>query len=610
MAADSAWEYDRRMPTSAILLAYQERIIALHATASQMRLGQIIALIILIVSIVAIGTLAFLTSTRRAVPLSSAVLPIPVAIYAGKIMGRRNKALLQTLRLQGVYQRGVERLEGRWVGTGTPGDEYATQDDHPYAKDLHVFGEGSLFELLCTCRTDVGRRRLAQYFLTTPTLEEARRRQAAVQELKDNIALRERIQVLGEFSFQESTWNTIAEWLDSPVVKSTKWLRWLALIVSVCLGGSLLAEAAAVVHWSQIAFPAGILLAAGGLLALPYRERVLAAQPALRALSLELGVLREGLGVLETQEFRSPLLKELVEVSVGSAARLKSLERFTKATRERDKEWFYHVSRLLLVGTQLFLRIELWRRLHGPALRRWLGAWGEFEAIMALANYAAEHPQNVFPTFTEQAAATLECEEAGHPLLESDVCVSNDVAWNERTRFYVVSGSNMAGKSTLLRMVGLNVVLAYAGAPVCAAQMKLSRLWICASISIQDSLLNGKSKFMAEVDRLKLALTVDLEQRPVLFLIDEILSGTNSKDRRTATEAILRSLLEQGAIGAISTHDLALTELADLPELAGANVHMGSRADAEPLDFDYVLKPGVTRQSSALAIARLAGVAC
>jgi DNA mismatch repair ATPase MutS len=190
-----------------------------------------------------------------------------------------------------------------------------------------------------------------------------------------------------------------------------------------------------------------------------------------------------------------------------------------------------------------------------------------------------------------------------------DACVRNDICWDDARRFYVISGSNMAGKSTLLRTIGLNLVLAYAGAPVCAERMTASRLAICASIAVQDSLLNGKSKFMAEMERIKLALNVPSEEGPVLFLVDEILSGTNSKDRRMAAEAILRALLQQGAVGALSTHDLALTELAELPELAGANIHMGSRIDSDPMDFDYLLKPGITNQSSALAIARLAGVA-
>jgi DNA mismatch repair ATPase MutS len=161
----------------------------------------------------------------------------------------------------------------------------------------------------------------------------------------------------------------------------------------------------------------------------------------------------------------------------------------------------------------------------------------------------------------------------------------------------------MSGKSTLLRAIGMNAVLAYAGAPVRASTLRLSGLSIFASLSLVDSLLNGRSKFLVEVDRLKQAIESAVENRSVLFLIDEILSGTNSRDRRIAAEAVVRTLVDRGGIGALSTHDLALTEIA-----GGTNVHMGSRHETDPLDFDYILKPGVTREANALAIARMAGV--
>jgi DNA mismatch repair ATPase MutS len=185
--------------------------------------------------------------------------------------------------------------------------------------------------------------------------------------------------------------------------------------------------------------------------------------------------------------------------------------------------------------------------------------------------------------------------------------VRSDVELNRASRFYIVSGSNMAGKSTLLRAIGLNAILAMAGAPVRARTLRMSRLSVCASIAVVDSLLSGKSKFLSEIDRLRQAIEVsDSEQ--VLFLVDEILSGTNSGDRRVAVEAVVRTLVGRGAIGAISTHDLALTEIADDAALGGANVHMGSSGKGDPMDFDYLLKPGVTRETNALAIARMAGV--
>jgi DNA mismatch repair ATPase MutS len=257
---------------------------------------------------------------------------------------------------------------------------------------------------------------------------------------------------------------------------------------------------------------------------------------------------------------------------------------------------------LFLGGTQLCMAVERWQRNHGPALRTWLEAWAEFEALNALAAYAYENPENCFPELTD-GPAYLEANDLGHPLLPRGSCVTNNVELTPQSPFYIVSGSNMSGKSTLLRAMGLNAVLAFAGAPVRARAVRLSGLSIFASLSIVDSLLNGKSKFLAEVDRLRQAIESDVPGRPVLFLVDEILAGTNSRDRRIAAEAVVRTLVTQGAIGALSTHDLALTEIP-----GAVNVHMGSRTDGDPMDFDYRLKPGVTTESNALAIARMAGV--
>jgi DNA mismatch repair ATPase MutS len=166
----------------------------------------------------------------------------------------------------------------------------------------------------------------------------------------------------------------------------------------------------------------------------------------------------------------------------------------------------------------------------------------------------------------------------------------------------------MSGKSTLMRSIGLGAVLAAAGAPMRARKLRLSLFSTCASLSIQDSIQEGVSRFKAELDRLRETIRLAREQPPVLFLIDEIFSGTNSRDRRVAAEAVVRTLVSAGAVGAISTHDLGLAEIADLPGLAGRNVHMGSRQGGGPLDFDYLLKPGVSTETNALAIARLAGV--
>jgi DNA mismatch repair ATPase MutS len=310
---------------------------------------------------------------------------------------------------------------------------------------------------------------------------------------------------------------------------------------------------------------------------------------------------------MEAEQFRSAKLRQLTQQVQNGARTIRKLERLLDALDQRDKDWFYYPSRALAAGTQLCMAIEQWRREHGESLRRWLRAWAEFEALNALAVYSYENPDHTFPDFSS-GEACFEAREVGHPLLPHGSCVGNDVVLSRKCPFYVISGSNMSGKSTLLRAIGLNAVLAFAGAPVRARALRLSGLSIFASLLVVDSLMNRKSKFLAEIDRLRQAIESAVPNRPVLFLVDEIFGGTNSRDRRIAAEAVVRTLISRGAIGALSTHDLTLTEIATAEGMSGANMHMASRNERDPMDFDYRLKPGVTNETNALAIARMAGV--
>lgn len=279
-----------------------------------------------------------------------------------------------------------------------------------------------------------------------------------------------------------------------------------------------------------------------------------------------------------------------------------------RISERRTNDVLYSFSLWFSVGTQLALAIERWRKLYGKDLGRWLDAWAEFEALNALACYAHEHPEHVFPEFVE-GATVFEAQALGHPLLPSHACVGNDVRLNSARPFYLVTGSNMAGKSTWLRALGVNAVLAAAGAPVRATQARISLFTVCPSIGVGDSLSDGKSKFLAEIERLQETTRSAQRRGPVLFLIDEILSGTNSSDRKTIAVALVHVLVDSGAVGVVSTHDHSLIDIADIAGFGGTNVHMASRNPDDPLDFDFRIKPGPAQQSNALAISRMIGIA-
>jgi DNA mismatch repair ATPase MutS len=232
---------------------------------------------------------------------------------------------------------------------------------------------------------------------------------------------------------------------------------------------------------------------------------------------------------------------------------------------------------------------------------------GDFEALLSLAAYTHEHPADPFPQFVE-GPASFAATDLGHPLIPAERVVRNNLSISGKTRILLVSGSNMSGKSTLLRTVGINTVLAMAGAPVRARSLQLTELQIGASIRINDSLHDGSSRFYAEITRLRQLFDLVQGSRPLLFLLDELLQGTNSWDRRRGAEGIVRAFAARGAIGLISTHDLALTDISGLPEGALVNVHFQDELQSGRMIFDFKLRDGVVTKSNAMELMRSIGL--
>jgi hypothetical protein len=528
---------------------------------------------------------------------SGTLFAIPPILLLGaflqfrEVLTCRARMLDSALR-SGFYERGIDRLEDNWRGKGRTGLEFA-REHHLYQSDLDILGEGALFDLLATTRSEVGAERLAAYLLDTPTVDEARARQAAVKELRTASSLREDIAILGNYQFQNCRSEHLRAWLDQPVLT----IRWIVPVFLLFSGTACLLLGlcgySKIFPWLQIIPILFSILLVQGAICLALMHRIRSRIKVLMTLAGDVVVLRQGIECIERRLFQSAKLRRPVEClqSQNAAATVRRLERLLIRLNRLEDPILYGFSLWLAARTQLVLAIERWRARHQDDFEDWLEAWSEFEALNALACYSWEHPHYAFRELLEGGAG-FEAEELGHPLLPIDRCVGNDVMLNASKAFYLVSGSNMAGKSTFLRAIGLNAVLGLAGGPVCAACARLAVFRICASISITDSLEEGKSKFLAEVERLRESIRATDERSQVLFLVDEILSGTNSKDRRIAAEAMIAALVAAGAVGALSTHDLALTEIAEKPELHGQNVHMESASSEDPLAFDYRVKPG------------------
>jgi hypothetical protein len=540
----------------------------------------------------------------------SALACIPafgIPCFVREYMKARGASLQIALRC-GFYERGLERLRLDWKALDRNGEEYA-RADHLYQFDLQILGERSLFSLLCTTRSEAGAACLAKYLLDPVDLEEVMARQAAVRELQASTELREAIALLGRYQFRGCDHEVLGEWMSTPVLSVH---RVMPVFLFLCGFASLLLAISCLAHiidWMPILPTYIALLFAQLAICAPLFNGVRSRLKMLRRLTSEVSVLQEGLNLLQIQQFSSPKLATLVEDSRASSAsgNLLRLERLLQAIAQRDKDFFALPSLLMAAGTQLVLAVERWRTRYREQFGDWLSIWAEFDALNAIAGYSWEHPDHVFPEAFD-GAPTLRLQDIGHPLLPAALCVRNSVVLDESHRFWILSGSNMAGKSTLLRAIGVNVILACAGAPIRATSAQFSVFTICTSISISDSLLDGRSKFLAEAERLHKILGKTVAEQPVLFLIDEILSGTNSQDRRVASGAIVRSLFAGGAMGILSTHDLALTAIADESGLNGLNCCMESDDPDEPLKFDYLVKSGISRSSSAIAIIRLLGI--
>ncbi|MCP4039689.1 MAG: DNA mismatch repair protein MutS [bacterium] len=505
------------------------------------------------------------------------------------------------------YEAGIARLEDRWMGQGQTGEEF---DDlaHPYANDLDLFGEGSLFERVCTARTPVGQETLATWLKTQPSAEVACARQRAVAELTPRLELREDLDLLGEDVCTRFSPKALVHWGNAARdFDANKSLNWVAAALSSL-------SVAGLVAW--LAFGLGPLpflfaLIPQTIFGALLRKRIAPILTAVETPTRDLALLRDLLTRLEGEAVTSELLVSLRErlqtQGLSPARRIAELRRLVDLLDARRNQLFAPIAALFLWGTQVGLAVERWRVAWGGVLEDWLSAAGEIEALASLSGYAYENPDAVFPEIFE-GDPELHGRALGHPLLPLDQCVRNDLELGGDQRALIISGSNMSGKSTYLRTAGCNILLALTGAPVRAESLRLTPLAIAASIQITDSLLTGTSHFYAEIKRLRQIVELSEGDLPVLFLLDEILHGTNSHDRRIGAAAVVKGLVERGALGLVTTHDLALAKIADEMAPAIENVHFQDHLEQGRMAFDYRVRTGVVEKSNALALMRAVGL--
>jgi hypothetical protein len=539
-------------------------------------------------------------STAAVLAALAALVGLWVGVSAAaRVLGRLAEA-------ERYYELGLQRLAGEAAAAVSEGEQHQPPD-HLYAADLDLFGPGSLFARLCVARTSTGQGTLAGWLLAPAGADEVRARQAAVAELRDRPELREELwRAAGPVS-RDVRAERLGGWLGARVQPPPAWARVAALALA------LVAVPAVYLLIEGQIVPALVLFAVELLFSRGQRALVEDAARQGQHRADELGAVAVLAAVVERERWHSPLLvdvqRALASQGVPASRRIAQLVRRVEWFESRRNPFYALMSAPFLVTTQLAFAIQAWRARHGEPAARWLARLGELEALVSLATYAFEHPEQPFPEVVPDAEGPLyQAVAVAHPLLPPATRVANDVTLDRDMRLLLVTGSNMSGKSTLLRTVGTSAVLALAGAPVPAVSLRLSRLEIGATLRTSDSLQAGVSRFFAEIQRLR-AIAALTEKTPlVLFLLDEILHGTNSQDRFAGAAALVRVLVRRGAVGLVTTHDLTLARIVDELAAAARNVHFEDVINEDGMQFDYRLRPGVVSRGNALALMKLVGL--
>jgi hypothetical protein len=491
---------------------------------------------------------------------------------------------------------------------------------HPYSSDLDVRGEGSLMQLFPTLSRTPGDTTLASWLLHPSAPDVAAERQVAVREMIPLVDVRESLELLGRRArVAPASLHGLLDWANGAVAEPRdRYLRLVALVVSAATVGAMLAQFTGAVAGPLWLIPIGI----GAIISSRWGGDIARTFADLRGHAPLLRTYDAMMALIESRRFDAPLLqrlqRDLGEQDERARTAVRSLARLADSADVRHSPMLHAIVNVLLLwDLQVASRLRRWQAVHGANVSRWLDAIGAIEALSALAALAHDNPTWTFPELASRDIDCVEASDLGHPLLAPEACVGNDVSVGPRGTLLLISGSNMSGKSTLLRAIGLNVVLAQAGSVVCASSMRCPRLGVHTSMRVEDSLRQGVSRFMAELLRIK--SIVDAAETasnaggpPVLYLLDELLQGTNSVERAIAAQRVVERLLDFGAIGVVTTHDLALLDT----ETLTSRVHhahfretvVANDANHPAMSFDYVLRPGKATSRNALALLELLGV--
>jgi len=557
-----------------------------------------------------------------------------VFVAARHGVARRRAAWMSARRV--VCEQGRHRVDRAWNEIASPLLD-PPQRDHPYAVDLDVTGHASVARLLDVTSAGPGRGALLEWLMDPPPpVADLRERQHAVTEMAPATEWRETLTAhawsIG--STRRTDVQRFLAWAEGgPWIITRPVMLWAARLLPLFIGPTLVLAVLSVM-WSRDAVPqTGTFVQIAneirqGWWALPLLAGITLSGIAHKAVNARLnaalshlaglGAYADMLSHVETSPFASPRVASIrgrLATGAGASRELNRLGRIVRVAETRYSPMAHGVLQLLVLwDVHVLAALEKWQRSSGAHARDWLAALGEAEMLSALATLAHDNPSWTMPDFVEHGEARIEGRALGHPLLPARTRVSNDITVGPPGTFVLVTGSNMSGKSTLLRAIGTNVVLAQAGGPVCAAELRLTCVDVWTSIRIDDSLEAGVSLFMAELRRLKRIVDAARDParaRPLLYLLDEILHGTNTAERRIAARRVIGYLVQARAVGAVTTHDLTLAEDPSI-DAAARRVHFTERFSEQDgvmsMTFDYQLRPGLATSANALKLLAMIGL--
>lgn len=519
----------------------------------------------------------------------------------------RIKARAQYLEfLVRINDMAIRRLDGKWLGFANTGEHFINPE-HRYSSDLNIFGQGSMFQYINAATSIVGEERLAHLLSFQTGLDEIKQRQQAIKELGLHLDWRQHFQATGMLGSIKKTGSLekLLSWAEEKPVYTNKYISFLLLIPFITLVLSILGYFHLITPYLWV-IPLGfqvLIVAFTAKTAHQTFNKTGSSVTEIRRCSALLAC-------IEPESFDAPLLKELKNTLIKNgdtpSRQIKKLFGIVDRMSLRYSSIHPVINIAILWDLQTLIKLEKWRSGSGRALRDWIRVMAEFEALSSLAGLAHDHPHWAVPQITESAPA-IKAVALGHPLIKAEIRVSNDVELPIPGTILLITGSNMSGKSTLLRTIGINLILAYAGAPVCAKEFNCSLMNVYTSIHINDNLEKNISTFYAELQRIKLIVDAARSGEPIIFLIDEIFKGTNSKDRILGARAVIKSLNELAAIGLVSTHDLELSRLEHESPLI-KNYHFTDQISGREITFDYRLKPGVSKSTNAIALMKIIGI--